>query len=495
MRDSVRQLHSSDQSRARKEAVLSSDQSRVPHPRYCEGGGRIANTSKRQNVKTSKRRNVETSKHQNEDAHPYEPQAQARGSFAPRIRVHRLSDLGRIALLCVFSLSLSGCITPIGASSSSSKTGTRSNSKSRGAHAASTSSAKRTEPPSIDRIKVGTETLRAAELWNGLGDELSTQSKALPDSEFRRFLEQRAAQLLADRIAEMLLYQKASARLGGNSEKGIDRFVDAEIRKTVTEDYGGVQRRYEKELESRGTTLDDAREKLRREIIIAGFLEAEIKPKIGEPTRDELQLAFDAERDSLRKKERRAMSLITVRVLDELPKSVVEPTREELANARDRARAKMRTVLDELRAGGDFADLARRYSSDLHAADGGAWGWVSKGSVRERFEPAVDALYAQRATEVSDIVETPDDFFLVRCGEIDAGNEPTFESSQPELKSRHVRKAQNKLIGELIIELRALAHIEITDLENLHAAAITTALRVVGRTDPASPPSAAAILP
>lgn len=334
---------------------------------------------------------------------------------------------------------------------------------------------------SLDRVKVGTEMLRADEIWTGLNKELNEQARVLPDAEFRRFLDQRTAQLIADKVAEMLLYQKASARLGQNSEKGIDRFVDAEIRKTVTEDYGGVQRRYEKELESRGTTFEKIREKLRREIIIAGYLETDVKPKVGEPTRAELHAAFEAERDTLRKKERRSMSLITVRVLDELPKSVVEPSREELAAARDRARLKVGTVLEELRAGGDFGDLARRYSSDLHAADGGAWGWVSRGSVRERFEPAVDALHSLQPGQVSDVVETQDDFFVVRCDETDAGTEPTFESAQPDLKARYIRNAQNKLIGELIVELKSKARVELDDLEKLHAAAVEDALQRVGR--------------
>ncbi|MGI0148598.1 MAG: hypothetical protein ACREDF_03580, partial [Thermoplasmata archaeon] len=185
---------------------------------------------------------------------------------------------------------LPACVTPVGGSNSASKSGHRTGPKSHSTHSSNGSPSKRPETASADRIKVGTETLRAAELWTGLNEELSTQSKALSGAELRRFLDQRAAERLADKVAEMLLYQKASSRLASASEKGLDRYVDSEIRKTVTEDYGGVQRRYEKQLEARGTTLDDAREKTRREIVIAGFLEAEIKPKIGEPTRAELRV-------------------------------------------------------------------------------------------------------------------------------------------------------------------------------------------------------------
>ena len=108
----------------------------------------------------------------------------------------------------------------------------------------------------------------------------------------------------------------------------------------------------------------------------------------------------------------------------------------------------------------------------MHADEGGAWGWVTPGSVRERFEPAVNALYALDEGAVSDVIETADGFFLVRCDEIDHGAEPEFEALQPQLKERLFRLAYNQLIMDRVNQLRAKARIEPADLETLHAAVV-----------------------
>jgi len=328
----------------------------------------------------------------------------------------------------------------------------------------------------VDRVTVNSETVMAADLLKGLHEELSTKAKTLSPEAYKSYVEQRAAQLIGDKVAEMLLFQRASLRLSEEIKSNIDKHVDREIRKIVTSEHDGIQRRYEKFLESHGQTLAEVREKLRREIIIATFLEQEVKPKVAEPTRTELLEAFKLAADSLRRPPRRSMSLIDVRISARLPKDAADPTPEQSKAAREEAMSRIRSARDELRAGAEFADVARRYSDGLNAAEGGSWGWVAKGSVRERFEPAVEALYKLGPGEISPIVETPDGFFVVRCDELDPGREPDFQSVQLELKDRHFRAAYNRLIIELVADMRGKARIEPANLERFHAAVVNAAL-------------------
>jgi hypothetical protein len=327
----------------------------------------------------------------------------------------------------------------------------------------------------VNRLTVNGDSVEAAELWENLSDELSRKAETLSPDQYQDYLDRQAAQLITDKIAEMLLHQRASLRVTEKMSTRIDEYVDREIRRIVTTGYGGIQRRYEKYLDSKGQTLDGMRERMRREIIITSYLEQHIKPKVAEPTRAELLALYQANAESFRRPARRRMSLIDVRILDGLPKGVNEPTREQWDTARQEALSRAETAQAELRSGLPFADVARRHSNGLHADDGGAWGWVSRGSVRERFEPAVSALYRLPAGDVSDIIETDDGFFLVRCDEIDPGLEPSFKAVQPELKKRHFRAAHNQLISELVTELRSEARIEPADLTRFHAAVVDAA--------------------
>ncbi len=82
---------------------------------------------------------------------------------------------------------------------------------------------------------------------------------------------------------------------------------------------------------------------------------------------------------------------------------------------RDAITAKARLVLDSIRAGGDFADFARRYSEDAAtAADGGDLGFWKRGEFVPDFEEIVFSL---KEGEISDIVETRRGFHIVRLDE------------------------------------------------------------------------------
>jgi len=281
---------------------------------------------------------------------------------------------------------------------------------------------------------------------------------------------------MADRIAEALLYQRASLRVNSGMDQAVDRQVDADVREFVTENYGGVQRRYEKQLEADGLTLDVVRGRKRREVIIGAYLESEVRPRVVEPTRDELYRIYQANLENWRKPTRRNMSLIEIRFLDRLDKDVTEPTREQMDEARTAAKQRAETALSEIKAGADFADVARRSSDGLSAQDGGKWGWVTPDGVRERFRPVVDEVYKLREGQVSGIIESPDALFIVRCDAAEGGAEPEFEAVQPELRERFFVAAYNKLIRELIDELREKAKVDLEDVNRFHASVVAAAM-------------------
>jgi peptidyl-prolyl cis-trans isomerase SurA len=327
------------------------------------------------------------------------------------------------------------------------------------------------------RLTVNSDSCTAETMWREIADEVAEQRAALPPAEFQAFLNRRAVQLITDKVAELLLYQTASVRLEPDLKKNIEQFADQEIRRLVTEKHGGVQGNYERYLAERGETLNEVRERVRREMTISGYLETEVKPRVVEPTRKELTDHFNANKDSWRKGARRSMSLIEVRMLDRLPKDVANPSRAQQEAARAEALSLIRAAQLELRNGASFADTARRYSDGGRAAEGGAWGWVNPESVRERYLPAIEALASLGHGQISEIVETADGYFLVRCDELEGGFEPTFEGIQPELRQQYFRAAYSREIGKVVDQLRNKARIEPTDLEQFHAALVAAALR------------------
>lgn len=72
---------------------------------------------------------------------------------------------------------------------------------------------------------------------------------------------------------------------------------------------------------------------------------------------------------------------------------------------------KAKVVLDSLRAGVDFADFAKRYSSDATATNGGDLGWWKRGDFDPQFEEAVFAL---KDGQISDIVKTQYGYHIIK---------------------------------------------------------------------------------
>src|SRR5512142_476407 len=66
---------------------------------------------------------------------------------------------------------------------------------------------------------------------------------------------------------------------------------------------------------------------------------------------------------------------------------------------------KARRILDSIKAGGDFADFARRYSEDPGSAQaGGDLGFARRGQFFKEFE---EAIFSLKENQLADIVETP----------------------------------------------------------------------------------------
>lgn len=126
---------------------------------------------------------------------------------------------------------------------------------------------------------------------------------------------------------------------------------------------------------------------------------------------------------------------------------VPKPTPAALAQARAKAQA----LLDSLKAGADFAELARKYSQDPgSAAQGGDLGLVRRGQFVKEFETAVFGLHEG---EISPIVQTEFGFHIIQL----------LERRGDAVHARHIlirvekSKAGDSITVALLDSLRTLA--------------------------------------
>jgi len=126
--------------------------------------------------------------------------------------------------------------------------------------------------------------------------------------------------------------------------------------------------------------------------------------------------------------------------------------------ARAAARTKAEDVLAKVKKGGDFAKLAQDVSEDAGTAGkGGDLGLFSRGHMVPAFDTAAFAL---EPGAVSDVVETPFGFHIIKLIARVAPERLQFEPTKPRIKEYILKTRRQQHLDEFVSSLRAKAKIE-----------------------------------
>jgi peptidyl-prolyl cis-trans isomerase SurA len=189
--------------------------------------------------------------------------------------------------------------------------------------------------------------------------------------------------LLNDLIVENIMVAKAGALKIEVPQSELEAAY-TEARQNLSEDA------FQQELSRRSLTADDMKEGLRRQLLAQKVIEHEIGPRIA-VTEKEISDFFAANRAQFNVAEE-AYHIAQI---------VVTPVREaQLANATgddaatpQAAAAKVRMLMERLKAGASFRDLATGYSEDPESAPrGGDMGLVPVSRLRQAPAPLRDAV-------------------------------------------------------------------------------------------------------
>lgn len=156
-------------------------------------------------------------------------------------------------------------------------------------------------------------------------------------------------------------------------------------------------------------------------------------------------------RDSVPEAEARA-------IYDERVKSL--PSQEEV-RARHilvKTQEEAKKVADELKGGGDFSELAKKYSQDRGGEGGGDLGYFTRGQMVKSFE---DAAFALEKDKISDPVQTEFGWHILKVEDKRDRQPPSFEEVKDQISASLI---QSKLQSS-VQELRDSAKIEIIDPE------------------------------
>ncbi|HTW66008.1 MAG TPA: peptidylprolyl isomerase [Bryobacteraceae bacterium] len=115
-------------------------------------------------------------------------------------------------------------------------------------------------------------------------------------------------------------------------------------------------------------------------------------------------------------------------------------------------KAQAEDILKQIKAGGNFAELAKKYSQDPGSAQkGGDLGWVSRGQMVKNFE---DTVFALKDNEISPVVTTEYGFHIIQVLE----RQPAHLQTLDEVKPQILATLRNQTVFDKMQNLTDQAH-------------------------------------
>jgi peptidyl-prolyl cis-trans isomerase D len=168
-------------------------------------------------------------------------------------------------------------------------------------------------------------------------------------------------------------------------------------------------------------------------------------------TTQDLQAYYDQHRDEYRLPEQVKVSHILIKT----PLPAADGKVDD--KAVEAARVKAEDVLKQVKAGGDFAKLAEKYSDDPGSAkNGGSLGLIGRGRTVPEFEKAAFSL---PKGQISDLVKSSYGYHIIRVDDKQDAHMKTLEEVkgdiEPILKQQKAQRAAENAANALVKQARA----------------------------------------
>lgn len=294
----------------------------------------------------------------------------------------------------------------------------------------------------LDRVvaKVNDEIITQSAVHERMKAELM-RLRGVPQSEMPP--EKEMVSMVVKRMVDEKLQLQDAKKLGVTvDEESVIKALNDIKRNNNIDDY-----QFEALLKKEATTLEEYKETIKKQILVSKIVGYQVRNRI------KISDADVAKYYKAHRKEFRNPPQVHARhilfIFDEKTTEEQKKTKEATA----------RKVLARIEGGEDFVELARKFSEDVSAANGGDLGFLEKGKMVPEFE---DAVFSLKQGQVSDLVRTPYGIHIIKVDSVKATEFKTLEEIRPEIENKLYGERQAKVYENYMKDLRKAAFIEIS---------------------------------
>ncbi len=304
-----------------------------------------------------------------------------------------------------------------------------------------------TGPDSVAVIINGVE-ITEGEIDKMLEPQLAVMARQVQDrppeymEQMKKVLRQQAVERI---IIERLLGEKARQ----TNIAVTDEEVDSQIREIASMQRPPISMEdFKEKMEGLGQNFDEIKQHVRKALLFQKIMQAQLADKINVTVEDANQY-YEQNRSRYDVPEQVKASHILI-------KSDTTDPNTDPNEAKAEAKEKTEELLKQIKAGADFAELAKANSACPSAAKGGDLGSFGRGQMVPPFEKAAFEL---ETGQVSDIVETQFGYHIIKVTDHKDAETKTFEQVKDEIIQQLTQRKQRELAGQFIDSLKAEADI------------------------------------
>ena len=221
-------------------------------------------------------------------------------------------------------------------------------------------------------------------------------------------------------------------------------FVEIEEDRIIRERYDGDTKLFYEDLNRNQMTRGQFRRQVRDTIVVQQMRIINAAPPLF-VTPQEMKETYEASKALFRQD-----GLVSIRTIS------IHRSEETFPEEKQKALAE--SIREKLVDGGDFASMARTYSQDYSAKDGGLKAGLSRGDLSRKFG---DLAFSLPIGEVSPIVETVSYFVILRVESRQEEFIPPLKEVENQVRMLAIQQKRKKAVEQWLDRLRADAVIEI----------------------------------
>ncbi len=225
--------------------------------------------------------------------------------------------------------------------------------------------------------------------------------------------------------------------------------IDEEIKRQMRELYNGDETKFREELKRSRLTMDGYREMTREKMVVQA-MRAQQFSDAPPPLPNEIRAEYDEIKHTLRDVTKDVISFRKIFIPSNDPLNPAATPETQLALAED--------ITKQIRGGVDFAELAKTYSKDAYAGQGGLQEDVPRTDLAAEFAAIV---FDKPVGKVIDPILDPLGFTIIKPVKISYGPVPTLSEVREMIEERVRRKKTSAQYERWIESRRKRAMIDI----------------------------------